>query len=109
QRGPHFVGVLSLALALLALAEWAIRRPRDASPGALPPSVWVPAAAVLALVLVLLSVGSEVTAGAHRLGPGPYRLLYAWVPGFQLVRIPERLGAPGPPFVVPPAGPGRGP
>jgi hypothetical protein len=92
QRGPHFVGFLSLALALLALAEWALRRPRDAGPGALPPAVWVPAAGALALALVLLSLGSDVTAWGHRLGPGPYRLLYAWVPGFQLVRIPERLG-----------------
>ena len=92
QRGPHFVGFLSLALALFALAEWAIRRPRDAGEGALPPAVWVPAAAALALVLILLSLGSDVTVWGHRLGPGPYRLLYAWVPGFQLVRIPERLG-----------------
>jgi hypothetical protein len=43
-------------------------------------------------VLVLLSLGPDVTAWGHRLGPGPYRLLYRWVPGFQLVRIPERLG-----------------
>jgi hypothetical protein len=92
QRGPHFVGFLSLALALLALAEWALRRPREAGEGALPSSVWVPAAAALAVALVLLSLGSDVTAWGHRLGPGPYRLLYAYVPGFQLVRIPERLG-----------------
>jgi len=92
QRGPHFVGFLSLALALFALAERAIRRPRDAGEGALPPAVWVPAAGALALALVLLSLGPDVTAWGYRLGPGPYRLLYAWVPGFQLVRIPERLG-----------------
>jgi len=92
QRGPHFVGFLSLGLALLALAEWALRRPRHAEEGAVPPSAWVPAAGALALVLVLLSLGPDVTAWGHRLGPGPYRLLYRWVPGFQLVRIPERLG-----------------
>jgi hypothetical protein len=92
QRGPHFVGFLSLGLALLALAEWALPRPRHAEAGAVPPSVWVPAAGALALVLVLLSLGPDVTAWGHRLGPGPYRLLYRWVPGFQLVRIPERLG-----------------
>ena len=91
QRGPHFVGFVSLGLALLALAEWARRRPREAGPGAVPPSVWVPAAALLALVLVLLSLGPDLTAWGHRLGPGPYRVLHRWVPGFQLVRIPERL------------------
>jgi hypothetical protein len=92
QRGPHFVGFLSLALALFALAAWARRRPEGAATGAIPPAVWVPAAAALALVLVLLSLGPDVTAWGHRLGPGPYRLLHRWVPGFQLVRIPERLG-----------------
>jgi hypothetical protein len=92
QRGPHFIGFLSLGLALLALAEWALRRPHHAEEGAVPPSIWVPAAGALALVLVLLSLGPDVTAWGHRLGPGPYRLLYRWVPGFQLVRIPERLG-----------------
>jgi len=92
QRGPHFVGFLSLGLALLALAEWALRRPHQAEEGAVPPSTWVPAAGALAVVLVLLSLGPDVTAWGHRLGPGPYRLLYRWVPGFQLVRIPERLG-----------------
>ncbi len=92
QRGPHFVGFLSLGLALLALAEWALRRPRHGEEGGVPPSTWVPAAGALALVLVLLSLGPDVTAWGHRLGPGPYRLLYRWVPGFQLVRIPERLG-----------------
>src|SRR5260221_201185 len=92
QRGPHFVGFLSLGLALLALAEWTLRRARHAEEGAVPPSAWVPAAGALALVLVLLSLGPDVTAWGHRLGPGPYRLLYRWVPGFQLVRIPERLG-----------------
>jgi hypothetical protein len=92
QRGPHFVGFLSLGLALLALADWARGRGREGGTGAVPPAIWVPAAAALTVVLILLSLGPEVTVWGHRLGPGPYRLLYAWVPGFQLVRIPERLG-----------------
>jgi hypothetical protein len=92
QRGPHFVGFLSMGLALLAVAAWARRRPPEPGEGAVAPSIWVPAAAALALLLVLLSLGSDVTAWGHRLGPGPYRILYRWVPGFQLVRIPERLG-----------------
>ncbi|HEV7502214.1 MAG TPA: hypothetical protein VGQ33_19500, partial [Vicinamibacteria bacterium] len=92
QRGPHFIGFLSLGLALLAIARWATRRGRDSGPGAVAPSVWVPAAAALALLLVLLSLGPDITVWGHRVGPGPYRILYDWVPGFQLVRIPERLG-----------------
>src|SRR4051812_19179305 len=92
QRGPHFVGFLALGLALLALALWIRDRGRADDAGAVPARVWVPAAAALAVLLVLLSLGPEVTAGGHRLGPGPYRILYRWVPGFQLVRIPERLG-----------------
>ncbi len=93
QRGPHFVGFLALALVLFTLAQWARERGRaEAGTAAVSPSSWVPAAALLAFVLVLLSLGPEVTVWGHRLGPGPYRLLHAWVPGFQLVRIPERLG-----------------
>jgi hypothetical protein len=82
QRGPHFTGFLALALAGVALAAW-LRR-RDAW--------WVPASAGLFVSFVLLSLGKDVVAFGARLGPGPYRLLYDFVPGFQLVRIPERLG-----------------
>lgn len=92
QRGPHFVGFLSLGLALLAVARWATQRERPGERGAVAPSVWVPAAALLAIVLVLLSLGPDITVWGGRVGPGPYRLLHAWAPGFQLVRIPERLG-----------------
>ena len=93
QRGPHFVGLLTLGLAGLAVGAWLLRRgPVDPPTAWLPARVWVPAAAALALLLVALSLGRDVVAFGHRLGPGPYRLLYDWVPGFRLVRIPERLG-----------------
>jgi hypothetical protein len=92
QRGPHFVGFVSLALALLALLEVARRSSPGAGAEPVRPRVWVPAAAAMAVLLVLLSLGPDITAWGHRLGPGPYRLLHRWVPGFQLVRIPERLG-----------------
>jgi hypothetical protein len=92
QRGPHFVGFVSLALALLAIAQVARDRHSTETAGALAPRVWVPAAAAMAVVLVVLSLGPNVTLWGARLAPGPYRLLYHWVPGFQLVRIPERLG-----------------
>jgi hypothetical protein len=91
QRAPHFVGFLALALAAVALVAWSRRHHGDGD-AVLPERVWVPAAAALALVFVLLSLGRDVAAYGVPLGPGPYRLLYELVPGFQLVRIPERLG-----------------
>jgi hypothetical protein len=87
QRGPHFVGFASLALALAAVA-W---RRRGGDSGAVSARIWVPAAAALAVALVVLSLGRDAVVFGVRLGPGPYRLLYEYVPGFQLVRIPERL------------------
>ena len=39
----------------------------------------------------LLSLGQDMALFDHRLGPGPYRLLFALLPGFSLIRIPERL------------------
>jgi hypothetical protein len=82
QRGPHFTGFLALVLAGLALAGWLRRRD----------TWWVPGSAGLFTLFVLLSLGKDVVVFGARLGPGPYRLLYDFVPGFQLVRIPERLG-----------------
>jgi hypothetical protein len=89
QRGPHFVGFLALGLSSLAL--FLGRRPLGAE-AALPARLWVPASAVLGAALVLLSLGRDVSVFGALVGPGPYRLLYALVPGFQMVRIPERLG-----------------
>ena len=39
-----------------------------------------------------LSLGREVMVWGRDVGPGPYRLLHLVVPGFQYIRIPERLG-----------------
>ena len=91
QRGPHFVGFLSLVLAVAAVALWAAGRTSDPRPTVLPARAWIPAAAVLALLFVALSLGRDLVVFGHALGPGPYRLLHRFVPGFQLVRIPERL------------------
>jgi len=90
QRGPHFVGFLSLALAAAAVV-WGRRRSAGHAAALVGSRVWVPAALVLALVFVALSLGRDVVVFGRELGPGPYRLLYDYVPGFQLVRIPERL------------------
>lgn len=92
QRGPHFAGFLALGLAAVALAAWLRRRDGAEAAALLPGRVWVPAAVALAVVFVVLSLGRDVSAFGVRLGPGPYRLLYDFVPAFQLVRIPERLG-----------------
>jgi hypothetical protein len=100
QRAAHFIGFVPMVLAVAALVSWARRRDVAAplpelepeAPAVVSPQVWVPAAAVLALLLILLSLGRDVDVVGHHLMPGPYRLLYQYVPGFQLVRIPERLG-----------------
>jgi hypothetical protein len=90
QKGPHFVGFVSLGLALLAVLA---HRRMSAPAGALvSPRTWVPAAAALAALLVALSLGRQAMVWGHDLGPGPYRLLHLAVPGFQYIRIPERLG-----------------
>jgi hypothetical protein len=94
QKAAHFVGFVSLGLAALALLAWMRRRgetTRDDAAPPLPPRVYVPGAAVLAVLFVALALGRDLVVFGHGLGPGPYRLLYRFVPGFQLVRIPERL------------------
>jgi hypothetical protein len=89
QKGPHFVGFVSLALALLAIAAYRSPQVRAAT---LSPRVWVPAAAAMAALLVALSLGRQMMVWGNDLGPGAYRLLHGAVPGFQFIRIPERLG-----------------
>jgi hypothetical protein len=87
QQGPHFVGFIALGLALagvvLAMKRSSlVERHRP----------WVVVVASLVVVLVALSLGDRLTIGGRDLGPGPYGVLYDFVPGFKLVRIPERLG-----------------
>jgi hypothetical protein len=92
QRGPHFVGFVSMALAIAAVIATLRTRDESVSEQALLPArVWVPAAAALALLFVALSLGKVMSVAGHDLGPGPYGLLHAFVPGFRYVRIPERL------------------
>ena len=104
QRGPHFVGFLSLALALFALAEWAIRRPRDAGRGRAPAGGLgsggggagagartalarvgrdgVGASPGTGTVPAALRLGPRIPARAHSRAPGP--------PGHALRRPPGR-------------------
>lgn len=81
-QAAHFTGLLPLALAALALAgAWRDRAQRSL------------AALSLAGLLVfgMLSLGQDIALFDRRLGPGPYRLLFGLIPGFSLIRIPERL------------------
>lgn len=87
---PHFIGFLALALALLALATSRADAARAGAP-LLPARVWVPAAGALALLFILLSLGMRIVLFGQDAGPGPYRILYDWVPGFRFIRHPERL------------------
>jgi hypothetical protein len=92
QQGPRFVGFATLALALLALCGLALREEESGS--WFRPRHWVPAAALLAMMLVALSPGRDVLVFGRDLGPGPYRVLHRFVPGFSFIRIPERLALP---------------
>jgi hypothetical protein len=81
-QAAHFTGFLPLVLASLALALG--RR----TPGERPLRL---SAAFGVLLFGLLSLGQDIALFDQRLGPGPYRLLFALLPGFSLIRIPERL------------------
>lgn len=87
QQGPHFVGFAALAMAVAGLA---LSRGRRGAGGR--HRDWAMGAAALIAILVTLSLGDRVSIGGMEIGPGPYGLLYDYVPGFKLVRIPERLG-----------------
>jgi hypothetical protein len=91
-RGPHFVGFFSLALAALALGVWILGRDEvETKSPSLSARCWVPFAALIAALLISLSLGREAVLFGRHIGPGPYMALYHWVPGFDLVRIPERF------------------
>jgi hypothetical protein len=87
QQGPHFVGFAALGLAAAGLF-FSLRKSGAASKH----RAWTKAAAVLVGLLVALSLGDRLLVAGTDLGPGPYGFLYDHVPGFKLVRIPERLG-----------------
>lgn len=81
-QAAHFTGFVPLALAgLAALGAWRRREDRGL--------VVLALAGILAFGM--LSLGQDIALLERRIGPGPYRLLFGLVPGFSLVRIPERL------------------
>ena len=63
------MGFVSLALAVFALAT--VHRAPAANGGMVPARAWVPAAAALAALLVMLSLGRQTVVFGHDLGPGP--------------------------------------
>ncbi|RPJ69545.1 MAG: hypothetical protein EHM24_18265 [Acidobacteria bacterium] len=78
---------VAATLAGLALLAWSRRARVTARQLAGSVGFWAVAAAVAAL----LSLGPSITSGGIAVGPGPYRLLYEHVPGFDGIRVPARL------------------
>ena len=46
---------------------------------------------LMALFAFLLSLGPAIQIFNKAILPGPYKILYSWVPGFQGLRVPSRL------------------
>jgi hypothetical protein len=88
QMGPHFTGFATLALIVVALAT--TRRGQERPDALLPARTWVPAAFLLMLFFVLLSLGREVFVSGIDIGPGLFGFLYDHVSVFRITRIPER-------------------
>jgi hypothetical protein len=99
QRGPHFLGFLPLLLGLVALVA-SFGAASDERSALLRARHWVPGAALLGALFLALSLGRNIVLWGQYLAPGPYQLLFAFVPGFQQVRIPERLALPAMLFIA---------
>ena len=84
EGAAHFLGFVAIALAAIGL--FARARPIEGSRFSLRPLV-----TFFVAMGFLLSLGPDIQLGSTVIGPGPYRLLYEWVPGFQSVRYPERF------------------
>ncbi len=83
SANQHFIGFATMALAALGIfrmreEERELRR-------------LVTVFALVGLGFLFLSGGADLTLGARRVGPGPFRLLYDYVPFFDYTRVPERL------------------
>ena len=78
--------VAALVLPALAALVPAWRRALRTSPGSL-----VAFAATSAVLAGLLALGPRIYAAGQLLGTGPYMWLFAYVPGFDGVRVPARF------------------
>ena len=84
----HFIGYLTMVLAVLG-AAFLLRRRNDAGPRSYRWLIaWIASWGVFFLIL---SAGAEVKFMGRGLGPGPFGLLFDYVPFFQYTRVPERL------------------
>ncbi len=85
--GPNnlFPGLVLPGLAVAGAVVLAKRRE--------PPSREAVALAVLALAAVMIALGPRIRAFGDDLGPGPFGLLRAAVPVFQMIRVTSRAGA----------------
>ena len=81
---PHFVGLLTLALAIFGLVRF-LRGRAGTRPV-------VACALVAAAMGLIFSFGPIVHLAGHRIGTGPYELLYRWVPPLRAMAGPERFG-----------------
>jgi hypothetical protein len=80
----HFVGFATWLLAGIGIASLGRAQERRSR-------LLYAAFAALALGFLVLSAGAELRFGGRSLAPGPFRLLYDYVPFFDYTRVPERL------------------
>lgn len=84
QGVPSYVGLIPLAMALVALAPG--RRMRESA------ARWAPWAALgVTLACYLFALGPRVRLFGRTI-PMPYALALQWVPGFSSMRVPSRFG-----------------
>lgn len=81
---PQFLGFLVLGLALAAVAA----RP---APDDRPRRLFFALSLTTLVSAVVLSLGPTVRVGGTEWGPGPYGLLYDYVPFFRVLRNAERM------------------
>ena len=84
ENAAHFLGFSAMALALFGMLP---RRLAERESLAL----LRPLLVFFVVAGFFLSLGPRIQIGTNELLPGPYALLYRWVPGFGSVRYPERF------------------
>jgi hypothetical protein len=92
QLYPGTIAVL-LASALIVLRPKSTPMTAAGIPGPprLPDKFSLQFYGLMALFAFLLSLGPAIQIFNKVILPGPYKILYSWVPGFQGLRVPSRL------------------
>ncbi len=80
QDAAHFLGFTAMALAVVGAGWGRFREGESRAP-------WI----ALAVAGLLLGLGPRVLVYGRDLVPGPYALLFEYLPGFHGVRYPERF------------------